>query len=463
MFVPFLPRPVRAARELHSASLLFLLLAAPAAMAAGPESRLGDRAARPAGSLDHPPESTSSRRSGHRDALATGVTLDEAIDLAVRRAPMLDARRAQIEAAEQESRRAGALPDPELFGGIDNLPVTGADAFDAQADFMTMKRLGVRQALPARAKREAARNLAARRVDEANAQSSAEQLDVRRAVADAWIDQWAAQRELSALGMLREEAILASKLATARVSGSSEPVADALAAAAAVVELDNRIEAARATQAAAQASLARWTGDEALSTASNAPDFTTLPVPESRLLAAIDRLGPLLPTNAQLETAAAAVDAARAEKRPDWSVGASYGQRDGGRSDMIMLEVGIGLPLFTRNRQDRGIAAREADYEAALYMREDLRRKQAAEIRADIAQWEGLKRQVAREQSEWLPLARDRSTTALSAFAAGAEVRPWLDARRDELAVVVAHAQRLGELARAWASLAYLLPTEPQR
>lgn len=389
------------------------------------------------------------------------LSLAEATRLAIERAPMLDARRAKVEAAEEESRRAGALPDPMLMVGIDNLPVTGTDAFNTGADFMTMKKIGLRQEIPARAKREARRNLAARTVDEATAQSSAEQLDVRRAVAEAWINLWAAQRELAALAALREEAVLAARLAKARVSGSTEPAADALAAAAAVIELDNRIDAARAMQTAAQADLARWTGDEP-ATASDAPDFTTLPVSEPRLLAAIDRLGPLLPTNAQLETAAAAVDVARAEKRPDWSVGASYGQRERGRSDMVMLEVGIGLPLFTRNRQDRGIAAREADYQAALSMREDLRRKQAAQIRADIAQWEGLKRQVVREQSEWLPLARDRSTTALSAFAAGAEIRPWLDARRDELAVVVAHAQRLGELARAWASLAYLLPTEPQ-
>ncbi len=375
---------------------------------------------------------------------------------------MLAARRAQIEAARQESRRAGALPDPELFVGIDNLPATGPDAFDFNADEMSMKRIGVRQALPSRSKRDAARKLATRRVDEALAQSSAEQLDVRRAVADAWIDLWAAQRELAALDKLREEAVLASKLSTARVSGSNEPVADALAAAMAVVEIDNRIVAARATQSSAQAMLARWTGVGAQVSASHPPDFTRLPVPESRLLAAIDQLGPLLTTNAQLETAAAAVNAARADRRLDWSVGASYGQRGGDRSDMISLEVGVGLPLFRRNRQDRGIAAREADYQAALYTREDLRRSQEAEIRADIAVWEGLKRQVALEESEWLPLARDRSNTALSAFAAGAEVRPWLDARRDELAVIVHHAERLGDLARAWASLAYLLPTEPQ-
>lgn len=396
-------------------------------------------------------------------AAPAALTLDEAIRLATGRAPMLDARRARIEAAEQESRRAGALPDPMLVVGIDNLPVTGGDALDFSADEMTMKRIGLRQEIPARAKREARRTLALRQVDEAQAESRYEGLVVRRSAADAWIDLWTAQRELAALHPLREEAVLAARLAKARVTGGTEPVADALAAAAAVVELDVRIDAARAMQDAARASLARWLGLDTTAAAGDASQFSDLPVAQSQLLASLDRLGPLLLTNAQVETAAAAIDAARAEKRRDWSVGASYGQRDAGRSDMLMVEVAIGLPIFPRGRQDRGIAAREADYRAALATREDLRRQQAARIRADIAEWEGLKRQVARERSELLPLARDRSNTALAAFAAGAEIRPWLDARRDELAAAVAHAQRQGELARAWAALAYLVPVEPQR
>src|SRR3546814_6451557 len=90
---------------------------------------------------------------------------------------------------------------------------------------------------------------------------------------------------------------------------------------------------------------------------------------------------------------------------------------------MFMLEFGIELPLFTRNRQDRGVAARQAEYEAALATREDLRRQQAARIRADIARWEGFKRQVARDRNALLPLARDRTATALATYRAGAPVR----------------------------------------
>src|SRR3546814_11512573 len=129
------------------------------------------------------------------------------------------------------------------------------------------------------------------------------------------------------------------------------------------------------------------------------PDFNVLPVPKARLLGALDRLGPLLATQAQVETAAAAIDLAQAEKRPDWSVAASYGQRSDGRDDMFMLEVGIELPLFTANRQDRGLAPRRAEYEAALATREDARREQAAHNRTPIAQSDAPKHQLGRDHS----------------------------------------------------------------
>jgi len=396
-------------------------------------------------------------------AAPSEVSLNEVVERAVERAPLLAARRSQVESALQESLRAGALPDPMLMVGIDNLPVTGAEAFDARVDDMTMKKIGLRQEFPARAKREAQRTLALRRTDQAQAQAQAEQLNVRQAAANAWIDLWAAQRELAALTSLREQAQLASQLSKARVKGGTEPVADALAAQAAVIELDNRLEGLRAKAQAAQAELARWTGEDVERVPDEAPDFATLPVSEAQLLAALDRLPPLLPVAAQVETAAAEIDAARAERRANWSLAASYGQRAGGRSDMVMLEFGIGLPLFTRNRQDRGIAAREADYQTALATREDLRRQQAARIRAGIAQWQGFKRQVSLHEESLLPLASDRSATTLAAYRAGAPLRPWLDARRDELEVHLAHAEHLAELGRAWAALAYLVPQEISR
>lgn len=396
-------------------------------------------------------------------AAQSPLSLDEAVRMGVERAPALDARRAQVEAARQESRRAGALPDPMLTVGIDNLPVTGPDAFNPGADPMTMRRIGLRQEFPAAAEREARRGLAAREIDERQAVAGAERLGVRRSTAEAWIALWSAQRTLREVAALREQAKLASALARARMSGGGEPAAEALAAAAAVLELDNRIEAAGADVEAAQAGLARWIGSPALQVSADTPDFSELPVAGALLLGAPQRLGPLLATESQVETAAAAIDLAQAQKRPDWSVAASYGQRSDGRDDMFMLEFGIELPLFTANRQDRGIAARRADYDAALAIREDARREQVARIRADLAQWESLKRQVERDRDALLPLARDRSDIALAAYRAGAPIRPWLDARRDQLDVVIEHTQRMEALGRIWAALAYLLVEEARQ
>lgn len=409
-------------------ALLFVMLGAPVAIAAAPD----------------------------------GLSLPEAVRIASARAPLLEARRFSVVAAREDAARATSLPDPRLTVGIDNLPVTGSDAFDANADEMTMKKIGLWQDIPSRAKRDARRSLADRQIDDALARAGADEVQLRRVTAEAWIEAWSARREAAALRMLRDEAALAANLSKARVEGGAGSVSDALAAQAAVLEVDNRIEAAQAREAAAQVELARWVGDAMTDTSEAAPDFNSLPISEATLLAAADTVGPVLPANAYVETAAAAVDLARADKHPDWSVGASYGQRADGRSDMIMFEVGIGLPLFPGNRQDRNVAARKADYEAALALREDARREQRARIRADLARWEALKRQVALHEDSLLPLAQDRSATALAAYRAGGPLQPWLDARRDELGFHLAHTEHLGELGRAWAALAFLVPTETQ-
>ena len=47
------------------------------------------------------------------------------------------ARRAAAESAEQAIAPAGALPDPQLVAGVDNLPVNGSDPFSLTHDFMT--------------------------------------------------------------------------------------------------------------------------------------------------------------------------------------------------------------------------------------------------------------------------------------------------------------------------------------
>jgi cobalt-zinc-cadmium efflux system outer membrane protein len=390
------------------------------------------------------------------------LRLEDAVRIAVERAPVIAARQSRAEAALEEAGRASALPDPKMTFGIDNLPVTGSNAFNTGADFMTMKRIGLMQEFPARAKRKARQALADRTVEQAEALTVADQLQVQRDAATAWVALWAAERELDSLQDLRKQSELAVRLAKARLAGGSGTAVDAMATQAVALELENRIETAIAGLEDAQATLGRWLGDAPaeLRTSDSPQDFSRLPVNEATLLASIDRQPSLLPWRSREDVAAAQVDVASADKHPDWSISASYGQRERGRSDMLAVQFAVGLPLFTRNRQDRGIAARRADLDAVIASHEDARRMQTEQVHRSLAEWAGFKRQIARDDAQLLPLARDRARTALASYGAGSELQPWLDARRDELDIRVTHARRLGDLGRAWASLAYLLPNE---
>jgi outer membrane protein TolC len=394
-------------------------------------------------------------------ALAAGdlpLTLNAAVALAVRNAPLLAADAARMDAARADRVRAGRLPDPELGVGLDNLTATGGGAFDPLADTMTMQTIGIMQVIPSRAARSAQRAAADAQVQAASAQRELAGVDIRRSAADAWISVWAAQRRVELLADLRTQANIAVAASGARFAGGTDGAADALAARAEAVDLDNRIDAARAGIEAAQAALRRWTGTDA--NAADAPDFAELPVAPAALLAQLDRQAPLLQWPAREASAQAALDAARASKRPQWSVGVSYAKRFGSLPDMASVNFGMSLPLFAGNRQDRDIGARHAERDAVLAEHEDARRAQRAALEQTLAQWRGGTRQVRRYHDDLLPIAADRSRVALAAYRGGGSLRPWLDARRDEIKARLDYADALAAWGRDWAALAYLIPAE---
>ncbi len=392
-------------------------------------------------------------------AAAQSVSLDDAVDTATRRAPILLARDATRQARSEELARAYALPDPTLTVGVQNFPIGGPDAFTVNQDRMTMRRIGINQALPSRAKRNARRELANALVDQASADAVTTTLDVQRATAKAWVRLWAAQHEREQLQDLRAQAALAVRATRARLAGGGGSAGDALATRASELELQNRIDDADARIAQARAGLQRWLGDAAVSAADAPPDFSSAPVSEARLLTQLDQQGPLLAWDAREASADAALALARAEKRPDWSVGAGFAKRGGNASNVVWLEVGVGLPLFPGNRQDRGISARSADLAAVQASREDARRMQTETVRMAFARWHGLGTQATRTRDSLLPLAHDRSRIALAAYSGGAALQPWLDARRDEIDARTDYAALLGQWGQAWAELAYLLPS----
>jgi outer membrane protein TolC len=346
-----------------------------------------------------------------------------------------------------------------LTAGINNLTVTGPQAFNAAADDMTMRQLGITQEIPSHIKRVAEKQVAEAGVQLANANEVSLRLATQEAGASAWVALWTAQQERALLSELRGQDQLAIEVGKARLAGGKGTATAVLAARADAEALANQIDAADAAVAAARAGLQRWLGEAADRPLGDPPDFSMLRVPEARLEAKLDQQGALLTWGPREEQADAAIALARAGKRPDFSVSLMYGERIN-RPDMLAIEFGVSLPLFPGNRQDRNISARYADRAAVRAEFEDARRVQRQAVAQAVADWQGWDRQVRRFRKRLLPLAADRSRTALALYRAGGSLAPWLEARRDEIRTRVDYAKALSAWGKAWVALAYLLPDQ---
>lgn len=392
------------------------------------------------------------------------LTLEQAVALAIEQTPQIQAQAAAIDAAQAESIAAGRLPDPELVLGIDNLPTTGEDAWSFDRDFMTMRKVGVMQAFPNRRKRASQRERAAAAVSVAQSQAQQTRLEIARSAADAWIASHTAELVLAKLRTLKPEVELQAQAARAALSSGRGSAVDALAAQSAISELDDRVLQTEREVHAARAELARWIGEDAQREFAAAPAFNELPVPREKLLASLHRHAPLLTYDAQLALAQGEIALANAEKRSDWSAELAYAKRGAAFSDMVSLQVRVGLPLFSRYRQEPMVRAKRAELTRLEAERDAELRMHAAEVTEMLAAWESASKRMDLYERERLPLARQRSQAALAGFQAGrVELTNLLASHVAEIETQRSYAELLTELGQAWAFLRYLEPGEELR
>lgn len=392
------------------------------------------------------------------------LTLDAAVTHALESAPQLNAQTANAEAMRSVALSAGRLPDPELVLGVDNLPITGPDAYSTTRDFMTMRKVGVMQEFPRAGKRRLQHERAEAEAGVADAELVESRLAVARAVAEAWIGRATAEASLRDLRALEPEFELQAEAARAAVAAGRSSTAEALTAEAAAAQLGNRILRMQVQAQRASFELARWIDADPGRPLAPMPSFDDLPTPPSALLATVHEHGSLLPFESQIEAARLDVDLAKAERRPDWSAELAYAKRGSEFSDMVSLQFRIGLPLFTKYRQNPTISARHAQLRRLEAEREAEVRMHTAELRQMLAEWELLGDQLKQYEQELLPLARERSRAALASYRAGrGELRLALDAYQQEVEFVIEHAELQKERGSAWAFLRYLGPQHLHR
>ena len=348
---------------------------------------------------------------------AAPLTLVEALRLAEDNAPSLAAEQAKLQAASSAAVPAGELPDPQLRLGVQNYPVGGPERWSIDRDFMTMQVVGVMQEVPNRAKRQARAEVAAAAVERAAAEGTVERFNVRQAVALAWIDRLAVERQQALFAdFFRENRLLAAAV-QAQIAGGRGPAGDAVRPRQEAARLAERQDELAAQEIRARAALRRWIGVAA--DQPPAGDWPEWSVDHAHYAHQLPRHPALAAFEPMTREAQAKVREAQAEKKSDWSWEFDYQRRGREFGDMVGVQVSFDLPLFPGSRQDPKIAARHAELAQLEAGREALLREHAQQLEEDLADYQRLQRATQRNRDSFVPLAREKVELSLASYRAG--------------------------------------------
>ncbi len=371
-------------------------------------------------------------------ALGQVLILDEARRRAIEAQPALRALDHAWRAGQLNALADGALPDPRLKLGALNFPTRG---FPGARDDMTQLGVSWEQMIPGGDKRRLRSERSHAEANLSQAEAHALMQTILRDVGLAWTDLWLATANQRLYAELATEHGRAIEAATSALGTGRGSQADLLAARQALNQVaDRRLELA-AQGERARAGIVRWVPDAAARPLPEALPALADPAPLDALRAALDS-HPQHEMHALQQTLAdAEVALAREATKSDRTVEVGYYARSGGRSDMVMFQIGFELPLFAARKQDSVLAAKLRLAERAREQRADHLRQLRAELDSSYAEWRIAGERMRNLTATILPDARTRLEAQLSQYGAGsASLAGVLEARR---ALVEARMQEL--------------------
>ena len=359
--------------------------------------------------------------------------------------PALRAATTRTEAARRQVQPAGALPDPMLMAGVQNLPLGSEPDMDGP-DPMTMRMLGVAQTIPYPGKLSASRRVAAREVEAAEATLAATIRRITRDVKDAYYELAFLDRALEIVGRNQSVLVNLIRLTEARYSVGSAGQQDVLKA---------QVEASRLAETAASLSEQRRATVARLNALLDRPSDTPVrgaSVPATVARAAVAQspddirfisaalgaraAGSPLPPLAELQELAlresaelneqeamiaaqtARVDLARRQYLPDFELNLQYGQRHG-RPDMLTAFVSVPIPIWKGRKQDQLTAASRAELSALEAERAAKRNEVRAEVARLVSELERQRAQLAVYVKAVLPQSRASLASATASYQVG--------------------------------------------
>jgi outer membrane protein TolC len=316
--------------------------------------------------------------------------------------------------------------------------VTTQDAYSLSDDSDTQLVVGVSQEFPRAAKRRLRGEERQREAERLDAERRVAELSIRRDASLAWLECWRdeAAKRIS-IDTLSAAELQAQAAAIAVRSGSATQ-SDYVLALLNVERLRDVVAAREQALDQARFALERWIGAAAHRPLPlQEPQFPAVPA-ESVVLERLAAHPELDVLQQRINESQATIDVAKASRQPDWRVEFGYGYRHD-YSDMVTLQVGMDLPLFPGNRQNRDIASAAAMTEATAAQWDDGKRRLEARVLAADRNLERLNQRLAAYNDNIVPQTDVAIDAATAAWRSGrGTLAQVLDARRIRLDVLLA-------------------------
>ena len=389
------------------------------------------------------------------------LTMEEAARLATVDQPLLAAREAKIRAEDQMAVAAAQLPDPRLSGGVKELPIDTAEAFSVRRDNFTEFTIGLSQEFPRADKR---RLTGARKQLDADADRAGlanDQRMVRRDTSLAWLDLYEAEQSLTFTQHLCEESVLQVQAMEKDYTNGKTSQADWIAAKVDVGLVQDKAHDWLHHAQRSRAALARWIGEAARRPIAQSLAMPGIPATLPSLLALADRHPVIGSLDKQIEASATEVALARQSYKPDYSVEVYYAYRRD-FADFVGIQFTVGLPYFTKDRQDRGLAAALEQSRASEDRKRDLLRELHAQVNQDYVDRRHFEERIVDFDATIVPDAKRRIDAARAAYRSGrGSFDAVLLARRSLLDVQLQRLALAVETARAQVRLDYWAARQP--
>lgn len=317
----------------------------------------------------------------------------------------------QAEATELNAAAAGALDDPRLGLRAANLPV---DSFDFNQEPMTQAIVSLSQAFPAGDTRRLKRERGERGADVIRANASLREREVLRQLRTDWLAAWWARQQQALLKERRSVLSLMTKAQEGRY-GSGEVTQTGVASTELKrIQVDERLIRVDGQYRAAIERLSRWIAQQpVLDWPGSLPKHLDS-LPDGDL-----SVHPQLVTQrSRMDQSQLDIELARHKFKPGFMVETAYGYRDG-RDDFLSLGVSMNLPIFSDQRNEQNLSAREYELKAQKAKLEDQRRQLESQVGALKEDADSLDRRIKKYESAILPQAKQILSLAESDYAAG--------------------------------------------